>query len=167
MLVTGVGDQMCWRQVSDVDDKSCRQHQGLGTNIVYSKISTNMHLMSPRFSFCLQDYISVINITFWYITMLLTDWHVIIMQKNVTDTPFCYQRNDVINSTVESTIRVMDHPLSFLKIICLANTHLSHKGSFSLTQKIVCFQPSRSSALACIVCLDPKIVCFGSQDRLL
>ena len=153
MLVTGVGDQMCWRQVSDVDDKSCRQHRGLGTNIVYSKISTNMHLMSPWFSFCLQDYISVINITFWYITMLLTDWHVVNMKKNVTDTPLCYQHNDVTNSTVKSTIRVMDRPLSVLKII--ANTHLFHGRSFSFTRKIICFQPSKSSVLARITCLDP------------
>ena len=153
MLVTGVGDQMCWRQVSDVDDKSCRQHQGLGTNIVYSKISTNMHLMSPWFSFCLQDYISVINITFWYITMLLTDWHVVNMKKNVTDTPLCYQHNYVTNSTVKSTIRVMNRPLSVLKII--ANTHLFHGRSFSFTRKIICFQPSKSSVLARITCLDP------------
>ena len=77
MLMTGVGDQMCWRQVSDADDKSCRQHHGLETNNVYSKISTNIHLMSPRFSFCVQDYTSVVNITFWYVTMLVTDWPVI------------------------------------------------------------------------------------------
>ena len=111
MLVTGVGDKMCLRQVSDVDEKLCRQHHELRTNIVYSKIITNVHLMSPRFSFCVQDYTSVVNITFWYVTMLVTDWPVINMWKNDTVTLFCYQHNDVTNSTVESTIRVMDRPL--------------------------------------------------------
>ena len=35
MLVTDVGDQMCWRQDLDVGDKSRHQHRELGTNVKY------------------------------------------------------------------------------------------------------------------------------------
>ena len=35
MLVTDVGDQMCWWQNLDVGDKSHHQHRELGTNIKY------------------------------------------------------------------------------------------------------------------------------------
>ena len=37
MLVTNVGDQICWRQVWDVDDKSSHQHQDV----------INIHFVSP------------------------------------------------------------------------------------------------------------------------
>ena len=50
MLVTDVGDQMCWWQDLDVGDKSRHQHQ-----------------------------ISVTNITFWHIMMLVTDWNVTVI----------------------------------------------------------------------------------------
>ena len=35
MLVTDVGDEMCWLQDLDVGDKSRYQHRELGTNIKY------------------------------------------------------------------------------------------------------------------------------------
>ena len=64
----------------------------------------------------------------------------------VTGEQMCWRQvwdvDDKITSKItyrSSTLRVMDRPFSFLKIICLANTHLFHRGSFSLTQKIVCF----------------------------
>ena len=42
MLVTDVGDQMCWLQVWDVGDKSGHPHQVLVTNIKYqSPTSSN------------------------------------------------------------------------------------------------------------------------------
>ena len=89
--------------------------------------------------------------------------------RKMTPSHFFVTNIMMTDSTVESTIRVMDRPLSFLKIICLANMHLFHRGSFSLTQKIVCFHtvlfPIGSSTLACIACLDPRIVWFSSPPQ--
>ena len=50
-----------------------------------------------------------------------------------------------MSPTALSTIRAMDRPLSFLKIIYLAYTHLFHRGSFAFNRRIVCFRPFRSS----------------------
>ena len=38
MLVTDVGDQMCWLQDLDVGDKSRQQHRELGPNITFWRI---------------------------------------------------------------------------------------------------------------------------------
>ena len=35
MLMTDVGDEMCWWKDLDVDDVTCHQHRELGTNITY------------------------------------------------------------------------------------------------------------------------------------
>ena len=62
MLVTDVGDQMCWWQDLDVGDKSHHQHRELGTNIKYQSRTSYSGIlwclwpteMSPTYFFCHQ-----------------------------------------------------------------------------------------------------------------
>ena len=45
MLVTDVGDQMCWWQVWDVGDMSSHQHQKFGTNIKYQSPTSHSDVL--------------------------------------------------------------------------------------------------------------------------
>ena len=47
MLVTDVGDQMCWRQDLDAGDKSRNQHRELDTNITFWRTMMLMTDVSP------------------------------------------------------------------------------------------------------------------------
>ena len=70
-----------------------------------------MHLSPPICIICLKHYKSVTNITFSNMSMLVTDWHVTNMPKNVTNVLFCHQHSHVTNITVikylEETILII------------------------------------------------------------
>ena len=51
---------------------------------------------APGWISCLQHNISFTNIAFWHIMMLVTEWNVINMNKNVTNIPFCHQHLKMI-----------------------------------------------------------------------
>ena len=68
-----------------------------------------------------------------------------------------------MSPTALSTIRAMDRPLSFLKIIYLAYTHLFHRGSFAFNRRIVCFRPFRSSVFILFKFREDRAVWPGSS----
>ena len=52
---------------------------------------------------------NVSNITFWHIVMLVTDWRVTNMQKNVTNILFCHQDPKIVINIKSQTSRCHQH----------------------------------------------------------
>ena len=45
LLMTDVGDQICWCRVWDASDKSLHQHQELGTSIKYESPTSHLGVL--------------------------------------------------------------------------------------------------------------------------
>ena len=80
-----------------------------------------MHLGRQIWILCLQNYKSVVNISFWYIIMLVTDLHVASMLVSSKRLKIVTNTNDVSNITITSkwtSISFVD-----IKVIVLNNGH--------------------------------------------